>query len=52
MSSPLDQIIDHAAELQSRVDQLEHEMITGYLCVLALAFVVGFLTYQVWKAER
>jgi hypothetical protein len=52
MSSPLEQIIDHAAELQARVDQLEHEMLSGYVMVLALAFLVGFLTFQVWKAGR
>lgn len=50
--SQFGQIMDHTVELQQRVDALEHEMLVYYLTLLGLSFVVGFLTFHVWKASQ
>ena len=49
MSPPLDQLIDHAADLQRQLDRLWAEVLCCYLMILALAIIVGVLTMHAWK---
>jgi hypothetical protein len=51
-NTPLDQVIDHAAELQRRLDQVYGELLTLYLSLLALSVVVGAVVFAQWQAER
>jgi hypothetical protein len=40
---PIDQLIDHAAQLQQQIDRTRAELLVCYLTVLALAVVVAVI---------
>ena len=48
--APLDQIIDHAAELQQQIDRLWAELIYLWLALLALALLTAILAVQARRA--
>jgi hypothetical protein len=48
----LDQVIDHAALLQRRVDRLADQLIFCHVAILALAVLLGLLTVELWQAQR
>lgn len=50
--SQIDQVIDHAAEMQSQIDQIWRELLVGYLTLLALCFIVGFMAFHVWQVTH
>lgn len=52
MSPPLDQFIDHAAELQRSVDQLETELMFAYLSILGLTLIVAVLAYRIGRPNH
>ena len=47
----LDQVIDHAADLQQSLDRLWSELLLCYLTIFALAVMVTFLTFHAWRGE-
>jgi hypothetical protein len=46
LMAPLDQIIDHAAELQQQLDRIWAELLVCYLTLLALAVLVALLAWR------
>lgn len=48
----IDQVIDHAAEMQQQLDQLTYEILLADVMIVALAAIVASLAYQLWKASR
>lgn len=45
---PLDQVIDHAAQLQRRLDQLSDQLAFCHVAILALSVLVGLITVRLW----
>ena len=48
----VEQLIDHAAELQQEVDRIWSELLLCYLMIFALAVLTGFVTLYAWRAGR
>lgn len=52
MTSRIDLLIDHAADLQRQVDRVDSELWFCRLAILALAIIAGQLTVQAWLRDR
>jgi hypothetical protein len=50
--TPLDQVIDHAAQLQRRLDQHGDQLLFCHVAILALALLVGLLTVRLWLTDH
>ena len=48
--TPIETLIDHAADLQRQVDQVNGELLILYLCVLALALIAAMLALTQFRA--
>ena len=47
--SELDQLVDHAAELQRELDRLSSEVMTLALAGVALALVCAVMGWRLWR---
>lgn len=51
MPSPVENLIDHSAQLQQQVDRLNDEVLTLALAGLGLALALMLLSWKLWHEQ-